>query len=301
MRIARWRRQQHLKIIREEYSMNYRHIYHAGNFADVFKHVALITLLKGMYRKEKPLCYFETHAGAGIFDLYSEASKKTREAQSGIIKLMCKADENNIVPVGMQSYLEITRRAGYPHYYPGSPLIAQSMFREEDEAILMELHPEDYLSLKKLFAKDKKTFVHHQDGYLGLKAFLPPKLKRGLILIDPPFEEKEEWDHLIAMLKLALKRFLSGVYAIWYPIKDVRATKLFLDKIKTIHTGEILNIEFLLFPKDANLGLVGCGMVILNPPWKFKEEMQPLATFLLSILAEKNQGSYHAEWLNGSN
>ena len=178
--------------------MNYRHEYHAGNFADVFKHLMLITLIKAQLRKKKSFCYLDTHAGRGLYDLSSETAKKTGDAEHGIVRLLQnlitypKISEHPI-PEVVKTYLQIIENFQYPPFYPGSPLIAQSMMREEDRLILMELHPEEFKILKQNLSGDQRVACHHQDGYQGLAAFLPPKERRGLILIDPPFEKENEW------------------------------------------------------------------------------------------------------------
>jgi 23S rRNA (adenine2030-N6)-methyltransferase len=220
--------------------MNYRHSYHAGNFADVFKHSILTLLIQKLSQKEKPFCYIDTHAGTGCYDLRSRETQKTKEYLSGIAKVITQEE----YPSDLEKYFAIIKQlnAGTSdlHYYPGSPYFVSKLLRSQDRMILMELHKEDAQILKQNFSNNKQIIVHHYDGYLGLKAFLPPKEKRGLVLIDPPFEEKDEFTKIITGLKTALERWRNGIYAIWYPIKDQTAAADFLAQLQALSPNKIL-------------------------------------------------------------
>lgn len=274
--------------------MNYRHGYHAGNFSDVLKHIVLIALIQALSRKDKPFCYLETHAGRGEYDLYSDFSQKTQEYANGIARIMetTKLPANKDVPLLIKTYQEIVTQLGYPHYYPGSPLIAKKLLRQNDRMVLMENHPEEYQYLRQYFKKDPQTEIHHQDGYLGIKAFLPPKERRGLILIDPPFEQVSEWEDLTTAVKQGLQKFPNGVYAIWYPLKNQRAVGSFLKKLSTLELPDTLITELSIYPEDTQSNLVGCGLVIINAPWQFEQEFKSVLSWIWKTLAINNSGSF---------
>lgn len=260
--------------------MNYRHIFHAGNFADVFKHIILLILVKFLQKKDSPLCYLDTHAGIGRYDLLSEAAQKTKEYENGIMKLIAKNPANKWIQEYLKFVKDINNSYKALKFYPGSPLIVSSLLRSKDKMILSELHNDDFKILQNEFKnnpKNEQIAVHHTNGYLSLKAFLPPKEKRGLILIDPPFEEKNEFDEIISSLKIALARFKNGVYMIWYPIKDRPPVKKFHDDLtKLLQEFNLENkliTEFKIHEEEIATRLNGAGIVIINPPWKINEEI----------------------------
>ncbi len=259
--------------------MNYRHAYHAGNFADVFKHVTLVALLQSFFHKETPICYFDTHAGAGNYDLSSNAAQKNKEFELGIGKIFSEKNPPELI----KQYLSAIKN---PKTYPGSPLIAKHFLRPEDRMVLTELHPEEYQYLKKLFANQAQVEVHHQNGYQALKAFLPPKEKRGLVLIDPPYEKNDEYPELTKGLSEALKRWETGVYAIWYPIKKANQPHP-LRELKT--NRPILTAELAIYPLDVPLELNACGMTIINPPWKLAETLETVVPWLYERLKCDNK------------
>lgn len=275
--------------------MNYRHSYHAGNFADVFKHTILILLLQALRSKDKPFCYLDTHAGAGRYDLLGEAARKTGEYQEGIARFWAGQ-----VPLReMTDYLAAVRAVneeggGGLRFYPGSPRIARYFLRAQDRMVLMELHAEEAHALKQEFRGDPQVHVHHADGFSGLKAFLPPPEKRGLVLIDPPFERAEEFEHLAAALQAAHSRWSTGIYAIWYPLKDPHEIRRFHGQLAGSGLRKLLLAEISF---DAAPGrLYGCGMVILNPPWKLDEQLNRLRPALLAAL-QVTRGEMRVEWL----
>ncbi len=271
--------------------MNYRHSYHAGNFADVFKHVILISLIQSLLRKETAFCYLETHAGTGCYDLLSETTQKNKEFEAGIKKIVSVDDH----PVLIQDYLSCIRKLNPSddlRYYPGSPYFARQFMRANDRMILSELHPDDILQLKKFFLRDKQIAIHHQDGYSSLKAFLPPKEKRGLILIDPPYEKNNELMSLPAVLAETIKRFETGIYAIWYPVKTEQQNKLFHQQLKTHIHRPYLTAELCVHAIDIPVELNGCGMMIINPPWQLDQQLKNLLPWLWNTLSVNHQGYF---------
>jgi len=273
--------------------MNYKHLYHAGNFSDVFKHLVILSLIEFMKKKDKPFCYIETHAGAGRYDLTSKEAEKTKEYKNGVLKLIdLDLNTKEKKPKIIKKYIDFIQKQGFPPYYPGSPLIAESALRPVDRMILMELHTAELETLKNLFYGNKQAAIHHQDGYLGLKAFLPPKERRGLILIDPPFEKPSEWEDLIKYLTIAYQRFPMGVYAIWYPLKDKAAVYTFQQALKKLDNAETIISEMTIYPEDIQTGLIGCGMAIINPPWQWAETFSSVLPWLWKVLSINQQGSY---------
>lgn len=278
--------------------MNYRHSYHAGNFADVLKHIVLIALLKSFLKKPTPFCYLDTHAGAGFYDLSSEPSKKTNEFEHGILKIMQKKNPPHLVQEYLMCVQAINHRLAKSRftslqYYPGSPLIAKYYLRTHDRMILSELHPQEYQLLKNHFKNDMQTSVHLSDAEQTLKAVLPPKERRGLILIDPPYEKPNEFIVMMTALHVALKRFETGIYALWYPIKDRSP----LNSIKEKLNRPTLAIELCVYPENTAFQLNGCGMLIVNPPWKFDEEVKEILPWLWREMSIHNQGRYDVKFL----
>jgi 23S rRNA (adenine2030-N6)-methyltransferase len=279
--------------------MNYRHAFHAGNFADVFKHAIMVGLLESLKAKQTPFCYVDTHAGAGRYDLRSEEARKTREHEAGILRLL----HATRLPAWLHIYLNLVRalNTGTNHeltVYPGSPLIANLLLREQDRAVLCEMHPAEAEKLKALFAGDARVGVHRRDGYAALAALLPPKERRGVVLIDPPFEAQEdEFRHIEAALLPALQRWPGGIYAIWYPIKLRQHTLPFQRWFARQDIRNALCAELLLHPDNSALRLNGCGMIIINPPWKFERSLQDLLPLLRSHLAEGRFAQERVEWL----
>jgi 23S rRNA (adenine2030-N6)-methyltransferase len=262
--------------------MNYRHAYHAGNFADVFKHIVLLSLIQALHRKDTACCYLDTHAGCGIYDLNSEASQTTHEYQLGIGKLLTAANPPQLV----KDYL-----ACIPHQnkYPGSPEILRACLRPQDRLLLCELHAADYTQLNKNFRAAKRVTSFHQDGWQGLKAFLPPLERRGLVLIDPPYERANELQTAVTQLQMALKRWETGVFALWYPIKFHLPRAAFYRALKTL-SRPVLLAELCVLPEDGSVKLAGSGMAIVNPPWQVAETLQAVLPWLQSALNTDRQG-----------
>lgn len=268
--------------------MNYRHLYHAGNFADVLKHTIMIVLLRALSKKEAPFCFLDTHAGIGLYPLQSIEAQKSREYESGIANLL--SIQTNNIPDIIQHYISIISdfNSDTVRYYPGSPLIAEKCLRDQDQLILCELHPEDVETLKDNMPHKKNIAIHHTDGYLGMKAFLPPTLKRGLVMIDPPFEVANEFELITQALQRALKHWQSGHFMIWYPIKNQKAVHAFYKNLRDFEKP-ILIIEFALNHPPVEEKLSRCGIALINPPWQVEEL---LTSSLLPYLAKTMDASW---------
>ncbi len=279
--------------------MNYRHSFHAGNFADVFKHAILIGLIESLKTKQTPFCYFDTHAGSGRYDLRSEEAKKTREHESGVLRLLGATR----LPATLHVYLNLVRALNPSNatelaVYPGSPLIASLLMREQDRAILCETQPDEAKALKALFAGDARVGVHHRDGYAALPALTPPKERRGLALIDPPYEaQDDEFRAIEAALDSALQRWPSGMYAVWYPIKLRQQVLPFKRWFERKKIPNVLNAQLLLHPDNSALRLNGCGMAIVNPPWRFDQQLDGLLATLREHLVQGRFGQHEIQWL----
>ncbi len=275
--------------------MNYRHAFHAGNFADVFKHVLLSLLLKSLSRKDSPFFYLDTHAGAGRYDLNGVAAQKTGEYRDGIKRLW--NDQSLPEVAGYLAAVRALNDGDTLRYYPGSPRIARFFLRPQDRAVLLELRPEECTQLKAEFAGDRQVIVQGQDGYTGLKAFLPPKERRGLVLIDPPYESDKEFEQVIDGLRMAHARWDSGMYALWYPIKSRPPVERFHRMLVATNIRKILLAEFSPYPEDSAFRLNGCGMVVINPPWKLDETLRSLLPDLMNVLQRQPVGRAEISWL----
>jgi len=279
--------------------MNYRHSYHAGNHADVFKHALLRQLLVLMQRKDTPLCCLDSHAGTAFYDLQGEAAGKTGEYVEGIGRLWARDD----LPLWLADYRDAVARHnpdGQLRWYPGSPQIMAELLREQDRMILSELHPEDADTLRQYFAPQAEIAVHQRDGYELPKAFLPVAEKRALWLLDPPFEKTDDLQRCVAAVQQAITRMRQTVIAIWYPIKDQRLLKDFYQGIADSGVPKALRVELNVRPADNQLGLNGSGMMLINPPWPIWEELEQVLPWLSQELAQSGGGSWRMDWLAGA-
>ena len=259
--------------------MNYRHAFHAGNFADVVKHVALVAILLHLRKKDKPFRVIDTHAGRGIYDLDSEAAQRTGEAAGGIARL---ADLSGaLLPPALATYLDIVRATGAARY-PGSPLIAAQLLRENDKLIAIEKHPEDEAVLAHALARFKNAKSASADGYTRLAALLPPPERRGLVLIDPPFEAEDEFAQLAQALAGVRKRFATGITLVWHPVKSKAASDAFAGEVLAGGAQEIarVTIDIGREAKGDKDRLSAAGLLVVNPPYGFVEEMQAAAEIL---------------------
>lgn len=276
--------------------MNYRHAYHAGNFADVFKHALLVHLIAALRKKPTPIRVIDAHAGIGLYDLTAIEATKTGEYRFGIGRLW-----DSPLSDRLSFYVSAVRDAnrlshdGTLRYYPGSPRLIRSLLRDGDRLDLVELHPEDARQLASSFSRDSQVRIHAMDAYTALKALTPPAERRGLVLIDPPFEQGDEFGRVAHGLTQALKRWASGVYAIWYPIKTRPPVDTFFEHIRAMKT-EALICEILIAQPDSPSRLSGCGVLILNPPWKIDETAQTLGREILTLLGHDPSGA-SVRWL----
>jgi 23S rRNA (adenine2030-N6)-methyltransferase len=280
--------------------MNYRHAFHAGNFADVFKHAILLGLIDALKAKPAPFRYIDTHAGAGRYDLRDAEARKTGEFADGVQRLLATPNP----PDSLRPYFDLlcsanaTDEHGHLNIYPGSPLIAQLALRENDRMTLCEIQQTEATALKNLFAGDKRVGVHRRDGYAALPELVPPRERRGLILIDPPFEAQEAEFHAIeSALLRAYTRWPTGIYAVWYPIKLRRQILPFQRWFAARGIKKTLVAELMIDADDSPLRLNGCAMAIVNPPWQFERWLARLLPDLVHLLARNRRASQHVEWL----
>ncbi|MDP9195440.1 MAG: 23S rRNA (adenine(2030)-N(6))-methyltransferase RlmJ [Pseudomonadota bacterium] len=277
--------------------MNYRHIYHAGGFSDVFKHVILTHVLLYLRGKDAPFCVLDTHAGIGVYDLDSPEALKTGEAQEGIHRLLaCESHPEALKPY-IEAVLAVNGGAGPVHRYPGSPALAHHFLRPGDRLVLAELHPADARTLKRLYQDDPRVATHSMDGYTALKAHLPPVEKRGAVLTDPSFEVPDEFSAMAAGLVTAWHRWPGGTYMLWYPVKERATIWRFEETLIASGIRRILKAEMLVHPEDDPFRLNGCGMIIVNPPWQLKGTLEEVLPFLCRTLAPAGQGSGSVTWL----
>jgi 23S rRNA (adenine2030-N6)-methyltransferase len=275
--------------------LSYRHLFHAGSFADVFKHVLLTRLIASLNEKDKPYFYLDTHAGTGLYDLSHPWAQKGREFESGIKKLWDRKD----IPAAMKPFMDIVRGEnpdGHLRYYPGSPRFVRRMIRPVDRMVLSELNKTDYAELQALFAGDRRVNAQLLDGYQALKANLPPKERRGLVLIDSSFDRAREFARLATALQEAHERWATGTYAIWYPMMGAGVIRGFERAIEQTGIRKVLQFELSILPEDAST-MPGSGMIIVNPPWKFDTEMRTLLRWVWSVLNVKSAGGVKVNWL----
>jgi 23S rRNA (adenine2030-N6)-methyltransferase len=270
--------------------MNYRHAYHAGNFADVMKHTALVAVLLHLKKKEAPFAVIDTHAGRGLYDLAGLEAKKTGEAGEGIARLgqVCG---NEL----LQTYLDTARSFG-PRIYPGSPLIAARLLRPRDRLVAIEKHPEEYAALTAALEPFRKTRAACADGYERLSALLPPQERRGVILVDPPFEAAGEFAQMAGALGGALKRFATGVYLLWFPIKTKNDADALSGEVLARGAARLLRIQL-----DVGTSTEGrlsqTGLLIVNPPYGFDTQMREALTALAPPLGRGRPAQWTVEWL----
>jgi 23S rRNA (adenine2030-N6)-methyltransferase len=274
----------------------YRHNFHAGNFADVVKHVVLVSLLQALQQKPKPFYLQDSHGGIGMYDLMCDEAQKNREYLSGISRLW----QAQSPPAAVQRYLEVVRSFnsdGQLRYYPGSPRIGHSLLRANDRMVVTELNKVDCETLKQEFEHDKQATVHLQDAYQGLKAYLPPAERRGLVLIDPAYELKDEYERLIRGLQQGYKRWPTGIYAIWYPLMSSAVRESFFTALKESGIRKILAAELTIKPLQEKKEMCGSGMIIINAPWQLDQQIKAELEWLWPLLSDEKVGGVNVEWL----
>jgi 23S rRNA (adenine2030-N6)-methyltransferase len=285
--------------------MNYRHAYHAGNFADVLKHSVLFALIQSLQAKDTPFALIDTHAGSGCYALDGEEAGKTGEYRDGIARLLfpdLQQGKHVTLPALLRHWLDaILAVPGNERglkVYPGSPLQAARAMRASDSAQMCELHPEEASRLRELFRDDRRVHVHRRNGYEALKALLPPKQKRGMVLIDPPYEAQDSEFRLIEdALAAALHRWQNGIYAIWYPIKLRSQVQPFLRWVQHSGVRRVLRAELLVHPDDSPLRLNGSGMAILNAPWNLDDVLREPLQAMARLMSQGRPAEWRLDWL----
>ena len=272
--------------------LSYQHAYHAGNHADVLKHVVLLALLAKLAEKEKPLRYIETHAGAGGYDLRSPAARKNREYLGGIGKIWNAGG----MPEAVARLVDLVRRyndgATTVERYPGSPWLAREMLRPTDSVYLFELHPAENRALEHALGADRRVTVLRVNGLEGCIGLVPPPERRGLVFVDPSYETKDEHSQVVDALHKAHRRFATGTYAIWYPVLERRWVERFERAVRGIGIDAVDVYELRVAPDGRGEGLTGSGMIVANPPWRVREELAIALPWLARELGVDGGGSY---------
>ncbi|MFI3246687.1 MAG: 23S rRNA (adenine(2030)-N(6))-methyltransferase RlmJ [Ferrimonas sp.] len=275
--------------------LSYRHSYHAGNHADVLKHCVQALIIESLKNKDKPFVYLDSHSGAGRYDLASEHAEKTGEFVDGIGRLW-----GQDCPKVLHPYLKAVKALnpnGDLRYYPGSPILAGLLLRPQDRLLMSELHPTDYPLLKQEFAQDRRAYLFHQDGYQQIRANLPPLERRGMVLIDPPYELKTEYADMVNGVIEGHKRWATGTFAIWYPVVQRDNIDFVERRLKASGIRKILKIE-LCVKGDTNVhGMTGSGMIVVNPPWTLAEQMESVLPWLSDQLKQGVGARHSVDWL----
>ncbi|MBB5016836.1 23S rRNA (adenine2030-N6)-methyltransferase [Chitinivorax tropicus] len=276
--------------------LSYRHAFHAGNHADVLKHLVQVQLLSYLNQKDKPYWYIDTHAGAGVYSLLDGYATKNAEFRTGIGRLWARTD----LPAAVAEYVAAVKTLnpqGKLALYPGSPWLALQLIRSQDRLRLFELHPTDADLLQRNFAEHaKRGQILVADGFEGIKALLPTPSRRALTLIDPPYEDKRDYQHVVHCLQESLKRQANGVYAIWYPKLQLAASQQFVDKLKRLPIDSWLHVSLDVHrPRADGFGMHGSGMFIINPPWTLHQTLQTVMPWLTHELAQDDGAQYALE------
>ena len=282
--------------------MNYRHSFHAGNFADVLKHIVLVAALGAMQKKDAGLFVLDAFAGCGVYDLHSEQAARSPEFLEGINKIW---DAKAALPAAIKNYLNVLDEAteGNERFYAGSPFFVTQMLRDQDRAVLNELHPLEKLELDKNLSElqsrngKRRVKTTQIDGYLAIKANLPPPERRGLIIIDPPFEIAGEFERMIEALQQGLKRFATGVFMLWHADKDENAVRKYRQAIKSIGK-EALIIDLRIAKEDGTTGLKANGLTIINPPFGLEAQIEATKSVICNLLGKDESAKMVIKLLN---
>lgn len=277
--------------------MNYRHAYHAGNFADVLKHTVTAAVLLRMLARPKPISYVESHSGAGIYRLDSPEARRSREADTGVRRLSTITPRSPALAAYLGLVSALPENATTFCAYPGSPLLAAGLLRADDRLVLSEVVPAEADALRRLFRHDSRVAVHQRDGWEAMSGLLPPTPRRGLLLIDPPYEAPDDLQRVVAGLALARRRWPVGVLSAWYPIKDRRTLLPFYRALSGAGLGPVLRAEFPVRPDDNPAGLNGSGMVIAAPPFGLEEDLRRLLDELAGPLGDAGAPRPRLDWL----
>ena len=273
--------------------MNYRHAYHAGNFADVLKHAALVAVLQHLGRKPAAFAVIDTHGGRGLYDLGGKEAMKTGEAQAGIVKLLARDDLSGL----LAAYVALVRSFGEGRY-PGSPLIAARLLRQEDRLVAVEKHPEECAELTALLSQEKRARVICGDGYAALAKLVPPPERRGVVLIDPPYEAENEFETASRALAQAYRRFATGIFLFWYPAKERPRVDAAAGELVTAGIKELLRLELDLGGRPEER-LSATGLLVINPPFGFAAGMQRVGAYLAQVLGEGKHTRFRSDVLAG--
>ena len=277
--------------------LSYRHAFHAGNHADVLKHTVETLIIEQLKSKEKPFCYLDTHAGGGCYDLSGEWPQKKAEYLDGIARLW--AERQHWPELAAYWDVIATLNESELRFYPGSPEIARHLLREQDKLMLMELHNQEIEILRRHMGSDSRSAIHHRDGFEGLLGILPPTPRRGLVLMDPPYELKEDYQRVLQTLKKAMQKWSTGIYALWYPIlgKDADRSRSMLELFKYAGFPSVLVAELEVAAQPDEWGMNGSGMLILNAPWQLDGQLTTLLPRLCTQLAQSDEARWRVEWL----
>ncbi len=276
--------------------LSYRHSFHAGNFADVLKHLILIKILEHLHKKDKPFCCIDTHAGPGLYELNSDYALKNKEFENGISRLWQQPN----LPASVEQYVKVIQHFNVTdqlNYYPGSPLIAQHFLRVQDRLFLHELHSTEIEMLTQTVKKDRRIKVFHADGLKNTLGLLPPNEHRGLILIDPSYEIKTDYQSVVDTLIQMHKRFATGTYALWYPVVDRTRNQHLELALKQSAIKNIQLFELGISADTAEKGMTSSGMIVINPPWTLQADMQETLPYLATQLGLDHAGHYRIETL----
>lgn len=275
--------------------LSYRHSFHAGNHADVVKHIVQSLILNSLKNKDKPFVYHDTHSGVGRYDLTHEWSEKTGEYKQGIARVWAQSER----PEAIQSYLDAITSLNNGEglrYYPGSPRVARAHLRPQDRMLLTELHPSDYPLLQQEFHRDRQVSLFKEDGFQRLKASLPPQERRGLVLIDPPYELAKEYRDVVQAIAQSYKRWATGIYAIWYPVVNRCDIEDMIEGLEGLGIRKILQIELGVSPDTNERGMTASGMIVINPPWTLERDMNDILPFLKEAIAPVT-GHWKVDWI----
>jgi 23S rRNA (adenine2030-N6)-methyltransferase len=266
--------------------LSYRHAFHAGNFADVLKHSVLTLTLEYMVRKEKGFYYIDSHSGAGMYALAEEYAQKTGEYKDGIAKIITATD----IPEALTPYVELIKSLNDPNelsLYPGSPGIAKEFVRRQDSSHLFELHSTDIEHLTRFCQRWNKSHVKQSDGYQGVLSLLPPPSRRAVVLIDPPYELKEDYQKAVKTVIQAYKKFASGTYILWYPVVKRELVNKMVEDFSRSDVKNLLQVEYCQRPDSDEYGMTGTGLFIVNPPWQLTSQLESALPYLKATLGQQ--------------
>lgn len=279
--------------------MNYHHAFHAGSFADVLKHAVLCRILMHLREKPAPFRVIDTHAGAGIYNLAGEEAERGGEWHDGIARLMAAPLAADLAAL-LAPYLDVIgalNERGTLRLYPGSPALVRAWLRTADRLIACELEPNAATSLAFNLRGDPRIKTLEIDGWAALAAHLPPVERRGLVLIDPPFERDDDFRRLGQSLATGQRKWATGIYVLWYPVKNRAGPDALAKSIRRLGIGKVLRAELLVAPLSDITRLNGCGMILVNPPWRLEAELSALLPALSAILSRAGKGSFRLDWL----